>query len=86
MIVLLGSTAERQLRELPPPAARKVLEALRVLAGVPHSGIALPDESPFSGLMVKVVRVRRGWSYRVLYEICPRWLFVHAIAPSWLAR
>jgi hypothetical protein len=36
--------------------------------------------------MVKVVRVRRGWSYRVLYEICPRWLFVHAIAPSWLAR
>jgi hypothetical protein len=34
--------------------------------------------------MFKVVRIRRGWSYRIVYEIGPRWIEIHQIVPTWL--
>ena len=83
MIVLLSRRAEEQLRALPAPAAKKVVRALRVLAAVPHSGRRESDVSHYRGLMSKVVRIRRDWSYRVIYEIRERWIMVHHIAPSW---
>lgn len=69
MNVRLQPIAVDQLRALPAPAARKVLAALRVLAVVPHSGRRLRDDSAVGGLMQKIVRIRRGWSYRIVYEI-----------------
>jgi hypothetical protein len=59
-----------------------VRAALRVLAVVPHSGLRFPDDSEYAGQMTKVVRVRRGWSYRVIYEIAHRCILVHSIIPS----
>lgn len=32
--------------------------------------------------MTKVVRIRRGWSYRIVYA--ERWIRVHLIVPTWL--
>lgn len=85
MIVLLAAEAEAQLLALAEPAHRKVRNALRVLAAVPHSGRPMPDDSPYAGMMEKVVRVRKRWSYRILYAIGRRWIEVHSITPSWLA-
>lgn len=83
MIVLLSHAAERQLRALPPPAARKVLRALPVLALVPLSGRIEDSNSPYAGMISKVVRIRRGWSYRIIYEISERWIKIHDVAPTW---
>jgi len=83
LIVLLRDAAAAQLRALAAPASRKVHRALRVLAVVPHSGRPFPDDSPYAGLMFKTVRIRRSWSYRVVYEIGHRWIKVHFIAPTW---
>jgi hypothetical protein len=44
----------------------------------------MPDDSPYAGMMEKVVRVRKRWSYRILYAIGRRWIEVHSITPSWL--
>jgi mRNA-degrading endonuclease RelE of RelBE toxin-antitoxin system len=83
--VLLTPRAESQLAALPPPAARRVVEALRILAGAPHSGQPYPADSPFRGLRYKniVVRARR-WSYRLTYEIDEDGgaLWVHYLYPS----
>jgi hypothetical protein len=83
LIVLLRTAAEAQLSALPEPASRKVRRALRVLAAVPHSGRPFPDDSPYAGLMWKTVRVRRGWSYRIVYGIGHRRIQVHFIVPTW---
>jgi mRNA-degrading endonuclease RelE of RelBE toxin-antitoxin system len=83
--VLLTRRAESQLDALPRPAARRVVNALRILAGAPHSGRPYPHDSPFSGLFYKNVVVRaRRWSYRVTYEIDDDGgvLWVHYLYPS----
>jgi hypothetical protein len=33
--------------------------------------------------MMKVVRIRQGWSYRIVYDVGDRWIRVHMIVPSW---
>jgi len=43
----------------------------------------MPDDSAYAGLMFKTVRVRRSWSYRIIYEIGHRWIKVHFIVPPW---
>ncbi len=83
--VLLTPRAESQLDALPEPAARRVVEALRVLAGAPRSGQPYPHDSPFRGLFYKNVVVRaRRWTYRLTYEIDAAGdaLWVHYLYPS----
>jgi mRNA-degrading endonuclease RelE of RelBE toxin-antitoxin system len=85
LIVKLKPRAEVQLQRLPRKVAQKVYVALRVLAVVPHSGRRLPDDdAAVAGLMSKTVRVRRGWSYRIVYEVVPGGIDVHLIVPTWL--
>jgi mRNA-degrading endonuclease RelE of RelBE toxin-antitoxin system len=80
----LNPRAERQLAALPAPAARKVVEALRVLEAVPNSGRRYPDDSEFRGLHYKLIVVRaRRWSYRITYEIRPNQVVVFYLYPSW---
>ena len=84
MKVRLTALAERQLRELPVPAARKVVKALRLLEAAPRSGRAYPDDSPFRGLRYRVVIVRaRRWTYRLTYEVLDGELWVYYVAPAW---
>lgn len=83
--VLLTPRAESQLDALPKPAARRVVEALRILAGAPRSGLPYPTDSPFRGLYYKTIVVRaRRWSYRLTYEIGDGdgAIFVHYLYPS----
>lgn len=72
-----------QLRELLEPAARRVVEALRLLQATPHIGRRYPDDSPFRGLHYKVVVVRaRRWSYRITYSIGTDEVVVRYLYPS----
>jgi mRNA-degrading endonuclease RelE of RelBE toxin-antitoxin system len=83
--VLLTPRAESQLAALPQPAARRVVEALRILAGAPRSGQPYPADSPFRGLLYKNVVVRaRRWSYRLTYEHDEGAgaIYVHYLYPS----
>lgn len=65
------------------PRRTKVVDALRVLAHAPHSGIALE----IADFYMKVVIVRpRRWSYRLVYEICDRDLVLHDVDPPWRKR
>jgi mRNA-degrading endonuclease RelE of RelBE toxin-antitoxin system len=81
--VRLTARAESQLRELPAPAAERVVRSLRLLGAAPQSGRRYPDDSPFHGLHYKTVVVRRRrWSYRVTYEIRADVLLVLLLAPS----
>jgi len=85
LIVKLLPVAEAQLHALPVPAARRVLGALRVLAGVPHSGRRFSESAPrYAGMMWKIVRIRRNWNYRVVYEILHDRIDVHVIIPTWV--
>jgi hypothetical protein len=59
------------------------MRALRVLAIVPHSGRIEDTTSAYAGFMSKLVRVRRGWTYRIIYEVGARWVTVHSVAPPW---
>ena len=84
MKVHLTPRAESQLRELPQPAARRVVEALRILQSVPNSGRPYPDDSPFRGSFYKTVVVRaRRWSYRITYDVIGNDLWVRYLYPSW---
>lgn len=84
MKVLLTLTAERLLRELPHPAAARVVSALRALQAAPTSGRRYPDDSPFAGCYYKTIVVRsRRWSYRVTYELHGDVLWVLYLFPSW---
>jgi len=83
--VLLTPRAESQLAALPGPAARRVVEPLRILAGAPRGGQPYPADSPFRGLLYKNVVVRaHRWSYRVTYEPGDDdgTLWVHHLYPS----
>jgi mRNA-degrading endonuclease RelE of RelBE toxin-antitoxin system len=82
--VLLTSRAESQLAELPAPAARRVVSALRILEGAPRSGRPYPEDSPFRGLFYKTVVVKaRRWSYRVTYGIEGDAVWIYYFYPSW---
>ena len=85
MNVRLSRVAEAQLVRLLTVAVAKVVDALRVLGAVPHSGLLLPEDSPFAGTRTKLVSVRRGWSYRIVYRETRRGIFVLLIVPSWYA-
>jgi mRNA-degrading endonuclease RelE of RelBE toxin-antitoxin system len=82
--VLLTPRAASQLDALPRPAARRVVEALRILAGAPRSGLPYPTDSPFRGLFYKNVVVRaRRWSYRLTYQLDgDSAIWVHYLYPS----
>jgi hypothetical protein len=82
--VLLTRLAESQLGALPLPAARRVVEALRLLEAAPRSGLPYPDDSPFRGARYKTVVVRaRRWSYRITYTLPDDALWILHISPSW---
>jgi mRNA-degrading endonuclease RelE of RelBE toxin-antitoxin system len=82
--IRLTARAERQIAELPVPAARKVVVALRALGAVPDSGRRYPDDSDFRGLHYKLVVVRaRRWSYRITYEIRTGEIVIYYLYPSW---
>ncbi len=84
MKVILAPAAERQLADLPPPAAERVVKALRLLQRAPLSGPAYPEDSPLRGARYKIVVVRaRRWSYRITYTIQRRELWVRSLHPSW---
>lgn len=83
MIVRLSPDAADQLREMPVRAEGRVRRALRVLAVVPHSGRRYVGNDP-RGLMYKVVRIRRSWSYRVIYSVEDYGIHVRLIVPTWL--
>ena len=83
MNLLVRRSARKQLAELPDVAARRIVEGLRVLAAVPHSGIGLEID----GFYEKVVIIkRRRWSYRLVYELCGNDLILHYIDPAWRKR
>lgn len=84
MEVRLSPRAESQLAALPRPAARRVVEALRLLGGAPRSGRPYPPDSELRGLFYKVIVVKlRRWSYRITYEIRGEAIVVYFLHPSW---
>lgn len=84
MRVVLTPVAEDQLAVLPAPAARRVVEALRLLQSAPRSGQRYPEDSPFRGDYYKtaVVRARR-WAYRITYTVRGNELWIRYVYPSW---
>ena len=84
MKVILAPLAERQLADLPVPAAERVVKALRLLQAAPLSGPPYPDDSPLRGARYKTVVVRaRRWSYRITYTLARQELWVRSLNPSW---
>lgn len=84
MKVILAPLAERQLADLPVPAAERVVKALRLLQATPLSGPPYPDDSPLRGARYKTVVVRaRRWSYRITYTLQRQELWVRSLHPSW---
>jgi mRNA-degrading endonuclease RelE of RelBE toxin-antitoxin system len=82
--VVLTPVAEDQLAALPAPAARRVVEALRLLQTAPRSGQPYPDDSPFRGNHHKTVVVRaRRWAYRITYTMRDDTIWVRYLYPSW---
>jgi len=82
--VVLTRLAESQLAALPVPAARRVVETLRLLQGAPHSGMAYPEDSAFRGARYRTVVVQaRRWAYRSTYTVRGRVLWVRYLYPSW---
>lgn len=84
MRVVLTPVAEDQLAALPAPAARRVVEALRLLQSAPRSEQRYPEDSPFRGDDYKtaVVRARR-WAYRITYTVRGNELWIRYVYPSW---
>ena len=85
MKLYLTRRAELQLNDLPPVAARKVVDALQILTLVPRSGIALGDKR-LPDAYQELVIIRRRWSYRIVYELVDDQLHVHYIDPAWRRR
>lgn len=84
MRVVLTPLAEDQLAALPGPAARRVVEALRLLQAAPRSGQRYPEDSPFRGSYYKTVVVRaKRWAYRLTYTLHGDALWVRYVYPSW---
>lgn len=84
MKIHLTPRVERQLRDLPPPAARRVLSALRALEAAPRSGLAYPPETAFRDLFYKNVVVQpRRWSYRITYEVRDDGIWILLLHPPW---
>lgn len=84
MRVVLTPVAESQLAALPAPAARRVVEALRLLQTAPHSGQRYPEDSPFRGDHYKTVVVRaRRWAYRITYTLRDDVIWIRYLYPSW---
>lgn len=84
MKVGLSPRAERQLELAHRVAAPKLADALVVLAQVPRSGmLLLSDELHGRVLYRKLVRIRRGWSYQLVYEIRRDRVLVLSIDPAW---
>jgi hypothetical protein len=82
--VLLTPRAESQLAALPEPAAKRAVDALRILARAPRSGLPYPEQSPFRGLFYKTIIVKaRRWSYRVTYGLATDAIHVYYLYPSW---
>jgi hypothetical protein len=82
--VVLTRDAENQLAALPVPAARRLVETLRLLQVAPRSGMPYPEGSSLQGAWYKTVIVRaRRWSYRITYLLERRVLWVLYISPSW---
>lgn len=66
------------------PAARRVVNALRLLQAAPKIGRPYPVDSEFRGLFYKLVVVRaRRWSYRVTCELRADELVVLYLYPAW---
>ena len=84
MRVALTPFVESQLAALPAPAARRVVEALRLLETAPRSGQPYPEDSPFRGNDYKTVVVRaRRWAYRITYSLRDSEIWVRYLYPSW---
>jgi hypothetical protein len=82
--VVLTPVAEGQLAALPAPAARRVVEALRLLQVAPRSGQRYPEDSPFRGDYYKTVVVRaRRWAYRITYTARSNEIWIRYVYPSW---
>jgi hypothetical protein len=70
---------------MPEVATRIVETALSGLREVPRSGVRM--RNAFGVILYrKVVRVRRRWSYGIVYEIDRNAIVVHFIEPTWLRR
>ena len=78
--------ARSQLARAPRLAAGKLADALEILSVVPHSGVMLFELLSGRTWHRKVVRIRRGWSYHILYEVRADEVTVHFIDPSWRQR
>ena len=84
MRVVLTPFVESQLAALPAPAARRVVEALRLLQIAPRSGQRYPEDSPFRGDSYKTVVVRaRRWAYRITYSVRSNEIWIRYVYPSW---
>lgn len=84
MRVVLTPFAENQLAALSAPAARRVVEALRLLQSTPRSGRPYPEDSPFRGDHYKTVVVRaRRWAYRITYSLRSNEIWIRYVYPSW---
>jgi hypothetical protein len=82
--VVLTPVAETQFAALPAPAARRVVEVLRLLQLAPRSGQRYPEDSPFRGDYYKTVVVRaRRWAYRITYTVRGNEIWVRYLYPSW---
>lgn len=81
--VRLSQLAQQQLAELPMVVLPRIEAVLAGLAVVPHSGREFGADSRHAGKRYRVIRIRRGWSYRVAYEITPSFVWIHRIEPSW---
>jgi mRNA-degrading endonuclease RelE of RelBE toxin-antitoxin system len=84
--IRLTPRAESQLSELPAPAARRVVRALRALEAAPHSVIAYPAHGELRDLFYKPVVVHaRRWSYRITYESRGNEIWILLIHAPWYA-
>lgn len=86
MKVRLTPRADAQLRALPDRAARRLVDALRLLEAAPRSGRPCPDDSPFAGSYFKHVVLRaRRWSYRITCDLVEEddEIWVRYVYPSW---
>jgi hypothetical protein len=82
--VVLTPFVESQLAALPAPAARRVVEALRLLQLAPRSGQRYPEDSPFRGDYYKTVVVRaRRWAYRITCSVRNNEIWIRYAYPSW---
>ena len=75
-----------QLARAPRIAARSLADALRLIEAVPHVGVAFSDEVTGRAMYRRLVRVRRGWCYQLIYEVRADMVLVLFVDPSWRER